>query len=101
MSKYWKNIGNNKYGKPCYALYFTPFGEDENDDAVIAIVAQDNKFPEYYNYVSREMNVEDDDLIAENIKDAKIQIEEKLIEFWEDEIAGIEYKIEKFKEGKI
>ena len=48
-------------------------------------------------YVSREMNAEDDDLMAENIEDAKIQIEEKLIEFWEDEIAGIEYKIEKFK----
>lgn len=45
------------------------------------------------------MNVEDDDLMAENIEDAKIQIEEKLIEFWEDEIAEIEDKIEKFKEG--
>nr|DAM39353.1 MAG TPA: hypothetical protein [Caudoviricetes sp.] len=50
MSKYWKNIGNNKYGKPCYALYFTPFGEDESDDAVIAIVAQDNEDTKYYNY---------------------------------------------------
>lgn len=98
MSKYWKNIGNNKYGKPCYALYFTPFEEDKNDDNILAIVAQDNKIPEYYNYVSREMNVEDDDLMAESIEDAKIQIEEKLIEFWEDEIAEIEDKIEKFKE---
>lgn len=97
MSKYWKNIGNNKYGKSCHALYFTSFDEDENDDNILAIVAQDNKVPEYYNYVSREMNAEDDDLMAENIEDAKIQIEEKLIEFWEDEIAGIEYKIEKFK----
>lgn len=99
MSKYWKNIGNNKYGKSCHALYFTSFDEDENDDNTLAIVAQDNEVPEYYNYVSREMNVEDDDLIAENIEDAKIQIEEKLIEFWEDEIAEIEDKIEKFKEG--
>lgn len=99
MSKYWKNIGNNKYRKPCYALYFTPFGEDESDDKILAIIAQDNDISEYYNYVSREMNVEDDDLMAENIEDAKIQIEEKLIEFWEDEIAEIEDKIEKFKEG--
>lgn len=99
MSKYWKNIGNNKYGKSCHALYFTSFDEDENDDNILAIVAQDNKVPEYYNYVSREMDVEDDDLMAENIEDAKIQIEEKLIEFWEDEIAEIEDKIEKFKEG--
>ena len=80
-------------------MYFTSFDEDENDDNILAIVAQDNKVPEYYNYVSREMNVEDDDLMAENIEDAKIQIEEKLIEFWEDEIAEIEDKIEKFKEG--
>ena len=79
-------------------MYFTPFDEDENDDNILAIVAQDNKISEYYNYVSREMNVEDDDLMAENIEDAKIQIEEKLIEFWEDEIAEIEDKIEKFKE---
>ena len=71
MSKYWENIGNNKYGKPCYVLYFTPFEEDKNDNNILAIVAQDNKFPEYYNYVSREMNVEDDDLMAENIEDAK------------------------------
>ena len=98
MSKYWKNIGNNKYGKSCHALYFTSFDEDENDDNILAIVAQDNKAPEYYNYVSREMNVEDDDLMAENIEDAKIQIEEKLIEFQEDEISEIEDKIEKFKE---
>lgn len=99
MSKYWKNIGSNKYGKSCYALYFTQFDEDENDDKILAIVTQDNKIPEYYNYVSREMNVEDDDLMAESIEDAKIQIEEKLIEFWKDEIADIEDKIEKFKEG--
>ena len=99
MSKYWKNIGNNKYGKSCYALHFTPFDEDENDDAVIAIVAQDNEDTKYYNYTSKEMNVEDDDLMAENIEDAKVQIEEKLIEFWEDEIAEIEDKIEKFEEG--
>lgn len=99
MSKYWKNIGNNKYGKSCHALYFTSFDEDENDDNILAIVAQDNKVPEYYNYVSREMNVEYDDLMAKNIEDAKIQIEEKLIEFWEDEIVEIEDKIEKFKEG--
>lgn len=98
MSKYWKNIGKNEYGKSCYALYFTLFYENESDDNILAIVAQDNKIPEYYNYVSREMNVEDDDLMAESIEDAKIQIEEKLIEFWEDEIAEIEDKIEKFKE---
>ena len=99
MSKYWKNIGNNKYGKSCYALYFTLFDENENDDNILAIVVQDNDISECYHYVSREMNVEDDDLMAENIEDAKIQIEEKLIEFWEDEIAEIEDKIEKFKEG--
>ena len=98
MSKYWKNIGNNKYGKSCHALYFIPFDEDENDDNILAIVVQDNKIPECYYYLSREMNVEDDDLMAESIEDAKIQIEEKLIEFWEDEIAEIEDKIEKFKE---
>ena len=99
MSKYWKNIGNNKYGKSCYALYFTQFDEDENDDKILAVIVQDNDISGYYHYVSREMNVEDDDLMAENIEDAKIQIEEKLIEFWEDEIAEIEDKIEKFKEG--
>lgn len=99
MSKYWKNIGNNKYGKSCYALYFTPFGEDESDDKILAIVVQDNEIPGYYNYVSKEMNVEDDEVTAENIEDAKEQIEEMLIEFWEDEIAEVEDKLEKFKEG--
>lgn len=98
MSKYWKNIGNNKYGKSCHALYFTPFGEDESDDAVIAIVAQDNEDTKYYHYTSKEMNVEDDWLFGDNIDDIKDDIEEMLIEHWENEVEYLEDKLQAFKE---
>ncbi|WP_418766382.1 hypothetical protein [Longibaculum muris] len=98
MSKYWKNIGNNKYGKSCHALYFTSFGKDESDDAVIAIVAQDNEDTKYYNYTSKEMNVEDDWLFGDNIDDIKDEIEEMLIEHWENEVEYLEDKLKAFKE---
>ena len=99
MSKYWKNVGNNKYGKSCYALYFTQFDEDENDDKILAIVAQNNEDTKYYNYTSKEMNVEDDWLFGDNIDDIKDEIEEMLIEHWEDEVEYLEDRLKAFKEG--
>lgn len=101
MIKYWKNIGDNKYGKPCYALFFTPFGEDESDDNIIAVVAQDNEDAKYYNYASKELNVEDDWLHGDNLDDVKERIEEMLIERLENEIEYLEDKLNAFKEGKI
>ena len=79
-------------------LCITPFGEDESDDAVIAIVAQDNEDTKYYNYTSKEMNVEDDWLFGDNIDDIKDEIEEMLIEHWENEVEYLEDKLKAFKE---
>ena len=60
--------------------------------------AQDNEDTKYYNYTSKEMNVEDDWLFGDNIDDIKDEIEEMLIEHWENEVEYLEDKLKAFKE---
>lgn len=44
------------------------------------------------------MNVEDDWLFGDNIDDIKDEIEEMLIEHWENEVEYLEDKLKAFKE---
>ena len=48
-------------------------------------------------YTSKEMNVEYDMIIADSIEDAKNQIEEILVEHWNDEISYLENRISSFQ----
>ena len=64
---------------------------------MLAGVVQDHDDDSTYIYVSPELNVEYKTLEATSIEDAQHQIEEMLIEHWEDEIVKIEDRIKKFK----
>ena len=50
-------------------------------------------------YTSKEMNVEYDTIIADSIEDVKEQIEEMLVEHWNDEINYLENRISSFQEN--
>lgn len=91
--KQWIETKKNEYGKQCYELYFNEF----YNNMMLAGIVQDHEDDSTYIYVSPELNVEYETLEAISIEDAQQQIEEMLIEHWEDEIAEIEDRIKKFK----
>ena len=91
--KQWIATKKNGYGKQCYELYFTEF----YDDLMLAGVVQDHEDDSTYIYVSPELNVEFETLEATSIENAQQQIEEMLIEHWDNEIATLEYKVQKFR----
>lgn len=91
--KQWIETKKNGYGKQCYELFFTEF----YDDVMLAGVVQDHKDDSTYIYVSPELNVEYETLEATSIEHAQQQIEGILIEHWEDEIARLECKVQKFR----
>ena len=95
MSQYWETGEKNKFGKECYKLHFTQFYDDE----VVAGFVQDEEDDNVFIYISKEMNVEYDTIIADSIEDAKEQIEEMLVEHWNDEINYLENRISSFQEN--
>ena len=99
MNKYWEVGEKNKFGKECYKLHFSQFYEEENENVVAGFV-QDETDENVYIYVSEELNVEYDTIIADSIEDAKQQIEDMLIERWEDEIDYLENRIKAFQDDE-
>lgn len=97
MNKYWEVGEKNKFGKEYYKLHFSQFYEEENEN-VIAGFVQDETDKKVYIYVSEELNVEYDTIIADNIEDAKQQIEDMLVEHWKDEIDYLENRIKAFQD---
>ena len=97
MSKYWEVGEKNKFGKECYKLHFSQFYEEENENVVAGFV-QDETDENVYIYVSEELNVEYDTIIANSIEDAKQQIEDMLVEHWKDEIEYLEDRLKEFQE---
>ena len=95
MSKYWETGEKNKFGKECYKFHFTQFYDDE----VVAGFVQDEEDDNVFIYTSKEMNVEYDTIIADSIEDAKEQIEEMLVEHWNDEINYLENRISSFQKN--
>lgn len=94
--KQWIETKKNGYGKQCYELYFTEF----YDDVMLAGVVQDHEDDSTYIYVSPELNVEYETLEAISIEDAQHQVENMFIEHWENEIACLETKIDKFTKNE-
>lgn len=99
MNKYWEVGEKNKFGKECYKLHFSQFYEEENENVVAGFV-QDETDENVYIYVSEELNVEYDTIIADSIEDAKQQIEDMLVEHWEDEIDCLENRIKAFQDDE-
>lgn len=61
---------------------------------------QDETDENVYIYVSEELNVEYDTIIADSIEDAKQQIEDMLVEHWKDEIDYLENRIKAFQDDE-
>ena len=99
MNKYWEVGEKNKFGKECYKLHFSQFYEEENENVVAGFV-QDETDENVYLYVSEELNVEYDTIIADSIEDAKQQIEDMLVEHWKDEIDYLENRIKAFQDDE-
>lgn len=99
MNKYWEVGEKNKFGKECYKLHFSQFYEEENENVVVGFV-QDETDENVYIYVSEELNVEYDTIIADSIEDAKQQIEDMLVEHWKDEIDYLENRIKAFQDDE-
>ena len=99
ISKYWETGKKNGFGKKIYHLHFTQFYE-ENGKNIIASFAQDKTYENVYIYASKELNVEYDTIIADSVENAKQQIEDMLVEHWEDEIDYLESRIKAFQDDK-
>lgn len=99
MNKYWEVGEKNEFGKECYKLHFSQFYEEENENVVAGFV-QDETDENVYIYVSEELNVKYDTIIADSIEDAKQQIEDMLVEHWKDEIDYLENRIKAFQDGE-
>lgn len=99
MNKYWEVGEKNKFGKECYKLHFSQFYEEKNENVVVGFV-QDETDENVYIYVSEELNVEYDTIIADSIEDAKQQIEDMLVEHWKDEIDYLENRIKAFQDDE-
>lgn len=99
MNKYWEVGEKNEFGKECYKLHFSQFYEEENDNVVAGFV-QDETDENVYIYVSEELNVEYDTIIADSIEDAKQQIEDMLVEHWNEEIDYLENRIKAFQDDE-
>lgn len=93
VSAQWIETKKNGHGKQCYELYFNEF----YDDMMLAGIVQDHEDDSTYIYVSPELNVEFETLEAISIEHAQQQIENMLIEHWENEIAMLETKIKNFR----
>lgn len=89
----------NEFGKECYKLHFSQFYEEENENVVAGFV-QDETDENVYIYVSEELNVEYETIIADSIEDAKQQIEDMLVEHWKDEIDYLENRIKAFQDDE-
>ena len=99
MNKYWEVGEQHEFGKECYKLHFSQFYEEENENVVAGFV-QDETDDNVYIYVSEELNVEYDTIIADSIEDAKQQIEDMLVEHWKDEIDYLENRIKAFQDDE-
>lgn len=79
-----------------YELHFTQFYGDE----IILKFVQDKDDSENYIYVSKLLNVEHDDILAESVEDAMKQFEDMVIDYIKEKIAYYDEMLDKFQEEK-
>ena len=87
-------VPNYDDGRTIYELHFTEFYDDE----IIATLAKDLDGEIGWFYTIPSLNQEDEYLDADNFEEACSQIEELIIEHWQDEITRLKECIEKFSE---
>lgn len=77
-----------------YELHFTQFYDDE----IILKFIQDKHDSENYIYVSKLLNVEHDDILAESIEDAMEQFEDMVVDHIQEQISYYDEILDKFQE---
>lgn len=91
-NKRW--IPNPDGTQTIYELHFTEFYDDE----IIATLTKDHEDDAGWLYTIPSLNREDEYLDADSFDEACSQIEELIIEDWNDEITRLKECIEKFNE---
>ena len=91
-----ENRRKNIFGKECYRLYLNQYQFYEDESVLLASFVQDDTDENTFIYVSEELDVEYDTLSADSVEDAKHQIEEMLVDHWNDEIDCLEKVIKLF-----
>lgn len=79
-----------------YELHFTQFYDDE----IILKFIQSKDDSWNYIYVSKLLNVEYDDILADSIEDAMEQFEDMVIDYIKENIAYYDEMLDKFQEEK-
>ena len=87
-NRYW--LLNNDV----YELHFTQFYDDE----IILKFIQDKNDLENYIYVSKLLNVEHDEILAESVEDAMGQFENMVINYIIEKISYYDEILDKFQE---
>lgn len=77
-----------------YELHFTQFYDDE----IILKFIQDKNDLENYIYVSKLLNVEHDEILAESVEDAMEQFEDMVINYIIEKISYYDEMLDKFQE---
>lgn len=91
-NRYW--LPNYDDGRIIYELHFTEFYDDE----IIATLEQDPDDDTNWIYKIPAFIRDEEYLSADSLEDACTQIEELLVDDWNDEIARLKECIEKFNE---
>lgn len=90
----------NKYNlcdKVRTKIHYENDNRKEVDAFIRGIELVDETDENRFIYVSKELNVEYDTLFADSIEDAKHQIEDMLVDHWNDEIDYLENRIKSFQ----
>lgn len=93
-NRHWEQNETNKHGNPIYELHFREYYDDEE---ILRFVKDEEEDDEWV-YSSSILNVEHDTIIADSVEDAMEEFEEMIVEHIQEEISGLEEKLEKFNE---
>ena len=93
-NRHWEQNKFNDFGNPIYELHFREYYDDE---MILGFVKDEDEDDEWI-YSSKFLNVEYDTIIADSVEDAMREFEEMIVEHIQEEISGLEQKLEKFNE---
>ena len=89
-NKRW--VPNSNGTQTVYELHFTEFYDDE----IIATITKDLDYDTGWIYCISDLHEDEAYLDADSVEDACEQIENIIIEYWQDEITRLKECIEKF-----
>ena len=91
-NRHWEVNSDNK---DIHELHFTEFYDDE---IIATLVPGDDEDPTFWNYHLNFDGYTDTFITADSLEEAEEQVEDAVVEYWEDEISRLNECIDKFKE---